>query len=279
MRHLKKTIALITAFAIIIVVVIITFQCINKRSDVKRIELKQVRNELKEYQFSSHENLIFDCKIQNANIGSVYKYKLHDHSSDTAGDIEKQNAYNLWQALLNNKTIQPEYSQDSSNCWFVRAEKPYSYGAYYCGGSFGASLWTWKYDENTDINETTVYKSFRGCDDFNGQQYRVGGEDYKLTDAVKFCEEFIEKNLKQYFNKDEELKLINVYVIENKIFDKYTYVFRYSHLIDGVAVDDCDSMDLENEYTRGSYLQIVLAGKNKIYSIENPCYQSSFDDK
>ncbi len=251
----------------------------SKQDEIKKVTVDEVRSELSGYEFSQHENLNFDCSVQNTEIGNVYKYKLHDHSADKAGDEEKKNAYALWRTLVSDESVQPKYSQDTQNCWFARAEKPYSYGAFYCGGSFGASSWDWGNDESADINETTVYKTMRACDDFSGKQYRVGGEDYKLTDAVKFCDDYIDKNLKQYFNEGEQLKLINVFVIENKMFDKYTYAFRYAHLIDGVAIDDCDSSDLEKEYTRGSYLEIILAGKDKIYSVENRCYQGSFDNK
>ena len=220
----------------------------SKQDEIKKVTVDEVRSELSGYEFSQHENLNFDCSVQNTEIGNVYKYKLHDHSADKAGDEEKKNAYALWRTLVSDESVQPKYSQDTQNCWFARAEKPYSYGAFYCGGSFGASSWDWGNDESADINETTVYKTMRACDDFSGEQYRVGGEDYKLTDAVKFCDDYIDKNLKQYFNEGEQLKLINVFVIENKMFDKYTYAFRYAHLIDGVAIDDCDSSDLEKQY-------------------------------
>ena len=246
-------------------------------SELPKADISAVRDELNGYSFSSHDNLKFDCKVQNADIGSVYRLRLHDHSLDKAGDSEKQNAFALWRTLVPDKQIQPKYSQDTENCWFARAEKPYSYGAFYCGGSFGASSWAW--DTDADINETTVYKRFRGCDDLSGESYRVGGEDYKITDAVKFCDDYIDKNLKQYFNSDEQLRLINVFVISNTMFDKYTYALRYAHLIGGVAIDDHDSSDLEREYTRGSCLEIIMAGKDRIYSIENRCYQGSFDDK
>lgn len=273
----KKRFALM-GIATVVIIAIVLIIISNNKENLRKCELSEVNNELKDYNYSSYENLTFDCKVQNTDIGSIYKYKLHDHSDDSAGDEEKQNAYMLWKSLVNNESVEPKYERDAENCWFARADKPYSYGAFYCGGTFGAASWAWG-DTGMDINNSVVYKSLRGCDDMRSEQYRVGGEEYKITDAMKFCDDYIDKNLKQYFNKDEQLKLINVFVIENEMFDKYTYALRYAHLIDGVAIDDCDSSDLEREYTRGSYLEIIMAGKDKIYSIENRCYQGSFDEK
>ena len=274
----KKVLLIITGIMLFVIIgVVIIIHCVSSATNVKKTDSRHLKEELADYQFSSHENLIFDCKVQNTDIGEVYKYKLHDHTVDKAGEDEKQKAYALWRSLVPDESIQPDYSQDSPYSWYVRTEKPFAYGAFYCGGTFGASSWFWETD--AEINDSTVYKRFRGCDDMSSESYCVGGEEYKITDAMKFCDDYIDKNLKQYFNKDEQFKLINVFVIENEMFDKYTYALRYAHLIDGVAIDDCDSSDLEREYTRGSYLEIIMAGKNKIYSIENRCYQGIFDEK
>ena len=184
---------------------------------------------------------------------------------DDASDEESQKCKDLIY-LISGETVDESMKFDIMpyiSCYYGEIGS----GEYYTGGTFI----TWKhFDEN--MNDTVIYKIIDPDDDLSGISYKVSGEEYPVEDAVKYCENYINENLMQYFNEGEELKLTDIIVTQNEIFNEYEYVLHYTHLIDGVAVDDCGFTDDEFEYMRESFFELTLSAKNEIQFFNNRCY-------
>ena len=250
----------------------------------EKVSISQINEELKNYSFSNYNNLTFDCVVKNTTFDNVYssvEITPYQISSDK-NEYEKlkKKAADLINDVTNTD-INAKYFDDDiiyreadfDHCIYDSGD---IYADYYADGSFilndmrkqNVSI------ENELSQQETIIKRFKATDDISSYSINIGGEDYNLSDAVKYADGFIADKLKNYLNKGDTPVLSDIAVINSNDFGGNAFVLRYSHTIDGIYVDDSFMSDLENDFLRGSYLQIVICKKDHISMIQNMYYYS-----
>ena len=111
-------------------------------------------------------------------------------------------------------------------------------------------------------NDTNFYET----------KYNIDGTQYSVKEATDFANDFIDKNIMQFFNKDEGLVLDCVIVVANKDGTTYDYLLRYAHTIDGIPVSTAGGFIMEEYSMRPSYLEVAIDSPNHIAQIENYAY-------
>jgi hypothetical protein len=265
----KKKKIIVTAVSIAVAVGIVTAVALQRQSNkIPLVTVEKAATDLKNYSFNKHENMKFDCDVLNTDFEKVYTFSVDN--SESVGDEEKKQCTKLIELFTGQNVDETEY-ENRNNSWYYGVDdngnSTYG-GEYYPGGTFTV----WDNDNPHSYSETSVYKTLKASDDLSSEEYLVGGEMYKVTDAIDYCNDYIEKNLKSFFNENEELKLTEVVVIKDPAYTDFAYVMHYIHMIDGVAVDDAGFTTLENDYMHESFFEITVSKVDKIELLNNRCY-------
>ena len=98
--------------------------------------------------------------------------------------------------------------------------------------------------------------------------YTVGGEEYSLKEAVKFGNEKINSITKDYLFR-ETPHLARIAVAQFPTTNEHSYILRYYHTIDGLVLDDINNVNPDNEYLNGTYLDIEIRQKDRLFFVGN----------
>ena len=281
----KKTVKAIMIIIVIAFIILIGYMLIkHKNTEINTAFVKEISSQLKNYKFGEYDNLKFDCEVKNTTFDNVYssvEITPYQISSDK-NEYEKlkKKAADLINDVTNTD-INAKYFDDDiiyreadfDHCIYDSGD---IYADYYADGSFilndmrkqNVSI------ENELSQQETIIKRFKATDDISSYSINIGGEDYNLSNAVKYADSFIADKLENYLNNGDTPVLSDIAVINSNDFGGNAFVLRYSHTIDGIYVDDSFMSDLENDFLRGTYLQIVICKKDHISMIQNMYYYS-----
>ena len=281
----KKTVKAIMIIIVIAFIILIGYMLIkHKNTKINTASVKEISSQLKNYKFGEYDNLKFDCEVKNISFKNVYssveitpyqtssnKKEYEELKKKAAGFINDVTSTDINTKYFDDDIIYRE--ADLDHCIYDSGD---IYADYYADGSFilndTRKLNISAGDELSQ--QETIIKKFKAYDDISSYNYNIGGEEYKLSDAVKFADSFITDKLKKYLNNGDTPVLSDIAVINSNDFGGNAFILRYSHTIDGIYVDDSFMSDLENDFLRGTYLQIVICKKDHISMIQNMYYYS-----
>ena len=282
----KKTIIKISAGTLIAAAVVFTGYSLLKKRD-KKVDVRnaeEIAADLKDHTFGEYENLKFDCKVKNTDFDTVYEeIKIGWTGEDdtlTPDELKKKVAdfgKRVYGEDIENSEIL--YDKDNGVEAYGRYEKDDILIHYYYNDTFSAYQIDSSIvmDAPATFDETEyersrpkVIKKFKPEDDYENEVYDINGQEYALKDAVEFANKKVEADISPFLY--EKPVLTDIGIVYFPFRNSYAYLFKYSHLIDGVLVDDVWNPDIDNDFFRGSALNIEIYEKGRLSMVSNTCY-------
>lgn len=256
----------------------------DKKAEVDTFVTKEISSQLKNYKFGEYDNLKFDCEVKNTDFDTIYEEIEVDWTGNndtlTPDELKKKVANfgkKVYGVDIQNGEIL--YDKDNGVEAYGRYEKNDTLIHYYYNDTFNAQ----KIDNSIDISEPfssdeeenerirpKVIKRFKPDDDYENEVYDINGQEYALKDAVEFANKKVAEDISQFLYEKPVLTDIGVVFFPHR--NSYAYLLKYSHLIDGVLVDDVWSPDIDNDFFRGSALNIEIYEKDRLSIVSNLCY-------
>ena len=256
----------------------------NKDKEIVVRNAEEITAELKNYKFGEYDNLKFDCEVKNTDFDTVYEEIEVDWTGNndtlTPDELKKKVAdfgKKVYGVDIQNGEIL--YDKDNGVEAYGRYEKNDTLIHYYYNDTFNAQ----KIDNSIDISEPfssdeeenerirpKVIKRFKPDDDYENEVYDINGQEYALKDAVEFANKKVAEDISQFLYEKPVLTDIGVVYFPHR--NSYAYLLKYSHLIDGVLVDDVWNPDIDNDFFRGSALNIEIYEKDRLSIVSNLCY-------
>lgn len=286
MRNIKKKICISIAvfFVIALSAIMIYFFMRNNDHSFKTVEVQQARTELNGYTFGEYKNIKFDCDPPSGDWDNIYQQLDIKQYSDFAGSMEqlKQSGSELLSLMCGISVSPTELSDTDKDIYGDRnmdvtciIDKKLIFDYFY-NNSFlidyidGIS--------NVMGENAKVIRRLRPSEITEDMIYNVGGEKYPLKDAVSFAQSKIDSVTEKYFFGQKPV-LTDIAIVHFPDTDEYSYLFRYSHVFEGLHIDDIAKASPEGEYLGGSYLNLEIRQKDRIFHAGNYGYNVIGDKK
>lgn len=280
----KKTVKAIMIIIVIAFIILIGYMLIkHKNTEINKAFAKEISSQLKNYKFGEYDNLKFDCEVKNTDFDTIYEEIEVDWTGNndtlTPDELKKRVAdfgKELYGLYIENGEIL--YDKDNGTESYGRYEKKdalihYYYNDTFCAQKVDNSIITEPFSSDEEENERIrpkVIKKYKPDDDFENEVYDINGHNYALKDAVEFADKKVDESISQFLYSKPVLTDIGVVYFPQK--NSYAYLLKYSHLIDGVLVDDVWNPDIDNDFFRGSALNIEIYEKDMLSIVSNLCY-------
>lgn len=282
----RKLIFAVAAAVVLFGVGFAAYKLLHKEDNTspEAVPVQEVADELKGYKFGEYDNLRFECEVKNTDFDAIYEEieigwtgeddtLTPDELKKKVSDFGKK-VYGL--DISNGEIL---YDKDNGIEAYGRYEKDDTLIHYYYNDTFSAK----KIDNSIDISEPfssdeeekerirpKIIKRFKPDDDYENEVYDINGQKYALKDAVEFANKKVDDSISQFLHEKPVLTDIGVVYFPHR--NSYAYLLKYNHLIDGVLVDDVWNPDIDNDFFRGSALNIEIYEKEQLSMISNICY-------
>ena len=282
---MKKAVIIIFIILLITAVVIIGYQLLtDKKAEIDTEATKEISSQLKDHKFGEYDNLKFECEVRNTDFDIIYEeieVGWTGEDDTLTADELKEKVINMGKALYDEEISNADvlYDKDNGVEAYGRYEKNDTLIHYYYNDTFNAK----KIDNSITISEPfssdeeenerirpKVIKRFKPDDDYENEVYDINGQNYALKDAVEFANKKLAESISQFLYSKPVLTDIGVVYFPQR--NSYAYLLKYSHLIDGILVDDVWNPDIDNDFFRGSALNIEIYEKDQFSIVSNLCY-------
>ena len=250
-------------------------------------DLSHIKSELTDYDFSSYDNLTFDCKPESIDTDDIYiitmkkkQWKSSDESTkkdlkryvdsiySTDVDTDKMRfSFDLTDQELESGEIDSNIERfnvsavyddvitadlyASSNTFSVNDFHEYSYG----GDSF-----------------PTLKAVYQPNDLPKDEFDMLDGSKLTIEESIKEANEYIKK-IEPLFNEGTSYRLKKV-LVEN-YYDRGAVIdLRFEHIFFGLSVNDSgfDLVDDKAPFVHAPYIEVKLLGKNYLGKLNNSHY-------
>ncbi|MBR6338137.1 MAG: hypothetical protein IKR76_10480 [Ruminococcus sp.] len=282
----RKLIFAVTAAVVLFGVGFAAYKLLHKEDNTspEAVPVQEAADELKDYTFGEYDNLRFECEVKNTDFDAIYEEIeigwTGEDDTLTPDELKKRVSdfgKKVYGLDISNGDIL--YDKDNGVEAYGRYEKDDTLIHYYYNDTFNAK----KIDNSIDISEPfssdeeenerirpKIIKRFKPDDDYENEVYDINGQKYALKDAVEFANKKVDDCISQFLHEKPVLTDIGVVYFPHR--NSYAYLLKYSHLIDGVLVDGVWNPDIDNDFFRGSALNIEIYEKDQLSMISNICY-------
>lgn len=266
----KKTIIIFSTVLLIIAVAIVVISVSHNFSH-KLISIEKVKSELIGYKFSQHENLVFDCDVKYCNFDSTL-YVRKTELDLSADDEEKNKMLKLVETFTGKPADESKLGSEAQDNVSYNADNVCGY--VYESGTFLISDYNGYEDNIENEGQLELVKTYNPTDELD-DEYTVCGEQYKLSDALKFCDDYVNEKIVQFLPEGITVELSKIAVINNGLFGGNCYVFIYNNILDGIPIDNTGYPTDESEYMTPSFLKITIDAKDHVFEVYDLIHKSA----
>lgn len=270
-----KIIKLSAAILAAVAVVFAGYKLLHKNDNIsaKAVPVEQAREELKDYKFGTYDNLKFDCEVSG--FDKVYERLDITALCDSSKGLDTLRSEGVdILKLFFNKDIDGMLLKKTEHSNYEAMQDPDKvYDAYYCkdnelsvevffDNSFCIIDWLGEADPMGE--GSAIIKRLRPDEITDDISYNVGGEDYRLSDAVAFTDSRLATITDKYLGGNKPV-LCAAAVVHSPQADEYSYLLKYYNTYEGVRLGEIGDASPYYDYTWGKYLFFEIRHKDRFY--------------